>query len=158
MTLPTTRNAVVLLAAIAAVACAAGRETRSAPRLRTTGAAPSGIAMSSLQLSQPVVEAGERVTATVTLTEPARSPSGAVIVYVGFDSESLAGPREVRIPNGQTSATFTLYSKPSLRAARSAAISACTSSPEPYGLLTRTVSITPRDVRPTAAALVASSR
>lgn len=52
-------------------------------------------------LSAPMVKAGERVTATVTLTAPARAPSGGVTIYVGFDTEVLAGPREVRIPNSR---------------------------------------------------------
>ena len=92
--------------------------------------------------SSPSVKAGERFTATATLGEPAAAPSGAVLVYVGFDRDVFTGPSVVRIPNGQISATFTLYAKPS-PTARSGAISATTLSPEPYALVTRSVSVRP---------------
>jgi hypothetical protein len=128
---PMTRKALVLLVAIGALACGTTSERRSAPGL------------SGIELSSPVVKAGERVTVTVSLVGPARARAGAVTVYVGFDGEAFAGPREVRIPNGQTSASFTLYSKPSVREARSGAISACTLTPEPYSLLTRSISVIP---------------
>lgn len=158
----TTRNALIAAAAMAAVAFSTAYAIRSARGLHAV-AVPSAIAMHSLQLSSPVVRAGERVTAAVTLTRPAWSPSGGVTIYVGFDSEVLAGPKEVRIPNGQTSATFTLYSKPLLRGPRTGSISACAFGPLPYRLLTTSVSIVPgalRGVAPSstaAAALLASS-
>jgi hypothetical protein len=138
----TTRSALIALAAVASLAYGAASEIRSARGLRA-GAAAAGIAMRSLQLSSSVVKAGERISATVALTGPAQAPSGAVTIYIGVDPEILSGPREVRIPNGQASATFMLYSKPSVRGARTGAISASTSSPQPYRLLTTSVSIVP---------------
>ena len=137
---PMTRIAFVVLAAMAALACRAGSELRSTRGL-ATAAAPA--AMTALQLSSPPsVKAGERITVTATLAQPAAAPSGAVLVYVGFDRNVFTGPSLVRIPNGQSSATFTLYAKRSVTAARSGAISASTVIPE-YALVTRSVSVLP---------------
>jgi hypothetical protein len=138
----TTRNALGLLAAIGTLAWGSVSTIRSARGLQKTGSDPMDVTVRSIELSSPRVKAGARVTATVTLTGPARSPAGAVVVYIGFDTEVLAGPTMVRIPNGQTSGTFTLYSKPLLRALeRRGAISASTASPEPYRLITGSVTV-----------------
>ena len=159
------RNGLIFLAAMAAFAWGKAHGVRTAAGLGTTAASSTGVTVSRIALSSPAVKAGDTLTATVFLTGPAQSRSGAVVVYVGVDSDVLAGPREVRVPNGQTSATFKVYTKPSPAAAKlSGTISACTLNPEPYSLLTASVSIGASVTIPgvshstTAATILASSR
>jgi hypothetical protein len=110
-----------------------------------------------LSLSSPTIAAGNGVLARVTLTGPAQSPSGGVIVYVDFRSTALAGPRFIRIPSGQSTGIFMLYSNPFLSLSTTALISASTSTPQPASLLTQTLSIMPSPAPPTTLAPQVSS-
>jgi hypothetical protein len=106
------------------------------------------IAASSLRLSSSAVTAGNSVTATVTLSEKAKSSSGRVIVYLSFDRTALAGPRFIAIPDGSSSGSFALHSNPYLTAARSVIITANTASPQASVFLTQAISIAPAAAPP----------
>lgn len=112
----------------------------TAPAAVTVGAA-------TLRLSSAGVIAGETVTGTVTLSSAAQSANG-VVVYVSFDARVLAGPRFIRVPNGQSNASFTLYTNPFLATATPASITANTSTPDAAVYLTQTVSVAPSAAAP----------
>jgi hypothetical protein len=122
----------------------------------TTAQALSTVAARSLQLSSPAAIAGGTLTGTVTLTGSAQSASGGVVVYLGFQSAQLAGPRFVRIPNGRSSATFTLSVSPFLAAPANAVVSASTQSPQAFSYLTQTLALAPSTSAPATRPQVAS--
>ena len=147
---PSPRSALTPLSVLTAAGRGAGAEDdpipRGAERVGTAAATPgsgpgNAVGVGSLALSSATVTAGQSVTATVTLTGPARSAAGGVIVYVGFQSTILAGPKFIRIPNGQSSGTLTLHANPFLPASTSTSISATTSSPQPWSSASATLSI-----------------
>src|SRR6266516_3549515 len=69
----------------------------------------------------------------------------------------LGGPKFIRIANGLSSGTFTLYSNPFLSVSASTSISATTSSPQPASFFTQTLSVTPASTPPTTLAPQVSS-
>jgi hypothetical protein len=98
-----------------------------------------------LQLATTTVSAGAVLTGTV-------SAGGGAVVYLGFSKSVFAGPRFVRIPSGQRSASFTLYSNPFLPAAATTSISARTQSPDPATFVAQAVTVVPQATPPAGAA------
>jgi hypothetical protein len=126
--------------------------TQSASQASSSGGGGGGgTGAASLRLSSGTVAAGGSITGTVTLTGSARSSSGGVVVYVGFPNALLAGPKFIRIPNGSSSGTFTLYSNPFLTTSAATSISAMTTTPNPASFLTQALSISPSATPPTTA-------
>ncbi|HEX7624772.1 MAG TPA: hypothetical protein VF400_14440 [Anaeromyxobacteraceae bacterium] len=162
---PSTRTALAVLTMLTTVGCGGTETVAHAPAASLASTASSALkggnssagSIASLTLSSPAVTAGNGVLARVTLTGPAQSPSGGVVVYVDFRSMTLAGPRFIRIPNGQSSGIFMLYSNPFLSLSTTATISASTSTPQPASLLTQTLSITSSPTPPTTLAPQVSS-
>lgn len=105
------------------------------PLASTEAAASFSGGVSGLAVSSPTIAAGGAATFTVTLPGAAKSPSGAVTVYLSYARSLLAGPRWIRIPNGARSATFTLRSSPYVAASTPTAVSANTQNPDPYGVV-----------------------
>jgi hypothetical protein len=104
---------------------------------------------STLTLSATTVAAGAALTGTVA------AGSGAV-VYLDFPRTVLAGPRFVRIPAGQSSATFALFASPFLAAPATATVTAMTTTPNPASFLTASLTVLPAAApaaRPQAASL-----
>jgi hypothetical protein len=139
----------VALLALVAVGCG-GTESEE-PVVQGASQAASLAGVGSLRLSTGTVTAGGSVTGTVTLSRSVRSSSGGAIVYVGFPNALLAGPRFIRIPNGASSGTFTLYSNPYLTASTVTSISTTTATPQPASFLTQTLSIVPSASPPATA-------
>jgi hypothetical protein len=112
--------------------------------LASVDGAASVAGVTGLQLSSPTIAAGGAVTVTVN------GPGGAT-VYLSYSRTALAGPRWIRIPSGNRSASFTLQSNPYLAASTAATISASTSSPDPYSLVVQTVTIAAASTQPATA-------
>ncbi len=129
-----------LLLAVVATACgqADGHEDLEAlttpdPRA-VLGKSAAGVG--GLQLSAATAVAGETLDVTVTADQ-------GVLVTLGFPRELFAGPRYVRIPAKQKSATVTLHVNPYLAAPAVTTISARTSNPYPATFVTQAVSVEP---------------
>lgn len=129
--------AAVALLSLFLSACGGGDEPLATAE--DAASAPGGAV--GLAVSSPAIAAGDAATFTVTLGSSARSASGAVTVYLSYSRALLAGPRWVRIPNGQRSASFALRSTPYLAGATTATVTANTQSPDPYAVVSRQVGI-----------------
>jgi hypothetical protein len=149
-----TRSAMAALIALLAAAC--GGPVDSANVTQSAHAQSAGSGLGSFRLSSPAVSAGGTVLATVSLSSSAESSSGGVIVYLSFPSASLAGPRFVRIPNGSSSATVTLYTNPFLSSTTTASVGANTSTPQPAVYLSQLLTVTPSTSPTTARPQVTS--
>ncbi len=138
-----------LLVALAVVASACGGagpdETQS---FGQASSASGGLA--SMQLSSVALTAGGDLTGTITLASAASGLSGGVNVYLSFPRPVFAGPRFVRVPNGQRTASFTLSSNPYLSASTSTLLFANTQSPDPNTFLSQGVAVTAAATPPAA--------
>jgi hypothetical protein len=155
-----TRSLLVLLTltVLTTVGCGGTEPGAEAQTTTAATALKSGsVGISTFSLAAPTVTAGKSITATVTLAGPAQAASGGVNVYLTFRSTILAGPKFIHIPNGQSSATVTLYSNPYLTASTPASISATTSSPQPASFVAQTLTVTPSPSPPTTPAPQVSS-
>lgn len=95
----------------------------------------------SVRQMDVVLDENATITGTVVLDD---SSAGTAIVYVGFRSSLLAGPKFIRIPSGRSSGTLTLYVNPAVAAPASVSITASTSTPQPATFFAQTLSRTCR--------------
>jgi hypothetical protein len=158
---PTLRHAgrLAAVACLALLATACGGEGGATTTLGEASSVAGGA--TALQLSATTIPAGGAVTATFSLADTARSASGGVTVYLSFSRAVLAGPRWIRIPNGSRSASFTLRANPYLTTLTAAPITASTSSPDPFTLVSQQVTVgaaspPPATARPDVAAVTFS--
>lgn len=149
------------LLALTALASACGPLDPS-EELTSAGAPPEGLlarssdgggggsAVTAIRLSSASVTGGGLVTGTVTA-------GGGTLVYLSFSKTLLAGPGWVRIPSGQSSASFTLYASPFLTSAAATTVSARTSNPFPAAFVSQTLTVTPATTFPAVRPQVASA-
>lgn len=124
-------------------------------------AAGSSAGITAVQVSATAIPAGGDLTAIVTLGDKASNASGGVTVYLSYARSVFAGPRLIRIPNGARTGAFTLRSNPYLGTATAALVIASTSSPDPYGMVARQITVAaaaplPATPRPEVAAVTFS--
>jgi hypothetical protein len=137
--LPRTRAAALAAIAVLSLLLSACGGVEDPLANAADAATVSGV--SGLAASSTTIAAGGAATFTVTLADAARSSSGAVTVYLSYSRSLLAGPRWIRIPNGQRSASFTLRSSPYLAAPTAAAVTANTQSPDPFTITSQQVTL-----------------
>lgn len=104
----------------------------------------AGVA-TGLRLSAASVGGGEILTGTVS------GDSGAYVI-LGFPKTLLAGPRWVRVPQGQRSVTFSLYVNPFVTAPVAATVTARTGAPSPQTFFSQVVTVGPSATPPTTPA------
>src|SRR5689334_97312 len=100
----TTRYTLAALCAAAMALSGCGGEMDDATQAIGQASGGGSAAFATLGLSTSAVTAGDSLLVSVTLSNQAQSSSGGVIVYIGFPGATLAGPRFIRVPNGQQSA------------------------------------------------------
>lgn len=122
----------------------------SAPLARSSDGGGGGSAVRAIVLPSGALEAGSVVTGTVTAGDGVR-------VYLSYPKTLFAGPGWVKIPSGQSSATFTLHVSPYVSASTTATVSARTTTPDAAGFVSRTVTVAPAAVLPEFRAQVASA-
>lgn len=137
-------------AGVAVVAAGADPAAAKAPG-SSTSAAPG------LAVSASTVAGGGRIDVTYTLPSSVGSGSGAVSVYLGFSSTALAGPKVLRIPAGQRSATFSLHANPWLAAPVATTLTASTRNPQPATFFSQPLSVIPSAAPPAGAAPVVAA-
>lgn len=110
----------------------------------------SGGGVSAIQLSTATPQGGTTVTGTV-------AAGGGTLVYLSFNKSLFAGPGWVRVPSGQSRATFTLHVSPFVTAPTSTTVSARSTTPDVGGFAAAAVTVSPPATPPATRPQVATA-